>query len=145
MRIADMCTRLDDALSVAALYQCIPSMLYRLRAANQRLGIYPQSLVQESRWRAQRYDTQGGLVDFGVGEVVPFSELLEKLLVMVAEDAELPDCMAEIENAREIVCRGTSAYWQLALYNGAMADGAFKEEALASMVDALIEKTVSYL
>ena len=61
------------------------------------------------------------------------------------EDVELLDCVAEIENAREIVRRGTSAHRQLALYNGAMADGASKEEALASVVDALIEETVSGL
>ena len=145
MRIADMCTRLDDALSIAALYQCILSMLYRLRAANQRWRIYPPSLVRENRWRAQRYGVQGGMVDFGIGEVVPFPDLLDELLDMVAEDAEILDCVAEIENAREIAQRGTSAHRQLAVYNDAIANGASTDEALMQVVDGLIEETVSGL
>jgi carboxylate-amine ligase len=36
MRIGDVCTRLDDAVAVAALTQCVISMLYRLRSNNQR-------------------------------------------------------------------------------------------------------------
>ena len=36
MRICDMCTRLDDAITIAALYVCLIRMLYRLRAGNQR-------------------------------------------------------------------------------------------------------------
>jgi carboxylate-amine ligase len=143
MRIADMCTRLDDALSIAALYQCLLSMLYRLRATNQRWRIYPPSLIQENRWRAQRYGVYGGLVDFGLGEVVPFPDLLEELLNLVAEDAEMLDWELEIENTREIALRGTSAHRQLALYNEAIKSGADKQEALVQVVDALIIETVS--
>ena len=33
MRVADVCTRLDDAIAVAALYLCLLGFLFRLRAA----------------------------------------------------------------------------------------------------------------
>ena len=72
MRISDVCTRLDDAAAVAALTQCIASMLYRLRRSNQRWRTYPRILVNENRWRAQRYGVAGELIDFGKGELAPF-------------------------------------------------------------------------
>ena len=36
MRITDVCTSIDDAIAIAALFQCVVRMLYRLRRANQR-------------------------------------------------------------------------------------------------------------
>jgi carboxylate-amine ligase len=60
MRIMDMCTRLDDTISIAALYRCWLRMLYRLRLANQRWRTYSNFLINENRWRAQRYGFEGG-------------------------------------------------------------------------------------
>ncbi len=53
------------------------------------------------------------MVDFGKGALVPFSELLEELFELVAEDAAYFGCTAEIAHARTIVQRGTSADRQL--------------------------------
>ncbi|HWB46059.1 MAG TPA: carboxylate-amine ligase, partial [Hyphomicrobiaceae bacterium] len=55
MRIADVCTRVEDAVCVAALYLSIVHMLYRIRRANQTWRTYPVFLLSENRWRAQRY------------------------------------------------------------------------------------------
>src|SRR3546814_10892167 len=55
MRITDVCTRLDDGITVAALYACNLSMLWRLRRSNQRWSVYANMLVRENRWLAQRY------------------------------------------------------------------------------------------
>ena len=55
MRITDVCTRLDDAIAVAALYRCLVRMLTRLRRANQRWRDYSTFLINENRWLAQRY------------------------------------------------------------------------------------------
>ena len=142
IRIADVCTRLDDAASVAALTQCIVSMLYRLRRDNQRWRIYPRILVHENRWRAQRYGVEGELVDFGKSALVPFADLLEELIDMVHEDAERLDCVAEVERARDIVARGTSADRQRRAFEDARAGGADAREALAAVVDFLIAETV---
>ena len=142
IRIADVCTRLDDAASVAALTQCIVSMLYRLRRDNQRWRIYPRILVHENRWRAQRYGVEGELVDFGKSTLVPFADLLEELIDMVREDAERLDCVAEVERARDIVARGTSADRQRRAFEDARAGGADAREALAAVVDFLIAETV---
>ena len=40
MRITDVCPRLEDAITIAALFRCLARMLYRLRAANQRWRSY---------------------------------------------------------------------------------------------------------
>ncbi|MCH7889244.1 MAG: carboxylate-amine ligase [Proteobacteria bacterium] len=145
MRLADVCPRLDDAATIAALTQCLVSLLYRLRRDNQRWRIYPRILVHENRWRAQRYGIEGDLVDFGKGELVPYRELLEELIGLVREDAERLGCTAEVEHARAIVAGGTGAERQLRAYAAARAAGADDREALVAVVDLLIADTVSGL
>ena len=87
MRITDVCTRLEDALCLAALFRCLCRLLYRLRRNNQSWRIHSRLLVNENRWRAQRYGSDRGLVDFGIGEVVPYQKLLAELLDLIDEDA----------------------------------------------------------
>ena len=145
MRIADVCPRLDDAVAVAALYQCLLHMLFRLRLRNQRWRMYLPMLVMENRWRAQRYGSEGSLIDFGKAETVPFADLLEEMLDIVRLDAEALDCAAEIEHAREIVRRGTSAERQLHVWRAARAAGADETEAMRAVVDNLIADTVAGL
>ncbi len=143
MRIADICTYLDDAICIAALYRCLLRMLYRLRRNNQRWRTYARMLISENRWRAQRYGFDEGLVDFGLGRVVPYTELIEEILGFVREDAEFFGCVAEVEHAREILRRGTSAHRQVRVYENALAQGAERQEALRTVVDNLIEETVT--
>ena len=142
VRIADLPTRLEDTLCIAALYRCLLRMLYRLRRNNQRWRIYNRMLVQENRWRAQRYGFDEGLVDFGVGRIVPYADLLEEILQFIQEDAEYFGCQAEVNHARTILQRGTSAHRQVACYQQALADGADHQQALNAVVDQLIAETV---
>ena len=142
MRISDMCTRLEDSICIAALYRCWLRMLYRLRLANQRWRKYTNLMLDENRWRAQRYGLDNGLIDFGKSAITPFPDLLEELLALIREDAEYFDCVAEVEHAREILNRGTSAHWQLQTFQQAKSDGASDTEALQAVVDRLIEETV---
>ncbi len=145
MRIADVCTRLEDALCVAAIYRCWLRMLYRLRMNNQRWREYRVMLLNENRWRAQRYGIDEGLVDFGRGEIVPYGSLLDDILGLIAEDAEYLACTKEVEHARTILARGTSAHWQSRTYQAAIADGADPPEALKKVVGMLVRETVADL
>jgi len=145
MRSSDICTRIEDGLSVAALYICIVSMLLRLRRKNQRWRIYSNMLIHENRWRAQRYGIDEGLVDFGRGEIVAYRDLLEELLEIVSEDAEIVGCVEEIEHTRTILERGTSAHEQIRIYDSAISEGASDREALHRVVDWLIDETVAGL
>jgi carboxylate-amine ligase len=143
MRIADVCTMLDDGIAIACLFRCLLRMLWRLRVANQRWRIYLRMLIDENRWRAQRYGTDGGLVDFGRAELVPYATLLDEILALVREDGAYFDCLAELDHARTILLRGTSAHNQLRVYRAALAAGLEPKAALDAVVDWLIGATLA--
>ena len=140
-RVMDVCTRLDDTVALAALLLCILRMLYRLRRNNQRWRIYTPMLIRENRWRAMRYSFDEGLIDLAKGVVVPFEELLDEMLSLVAEDAEALGCTDEINSLQHILQRGTSAHRQLRKYELERATGASEEDALKAVVDTLIKDT----
>ena len=145
MRITDVCTRLRDGVAIAALFVCLLRMLYRLKRNNQRWRRYSNMLIQENRWRAQRYGLDEGLIDFGLGAIVPYAELLEEIIELIRVDAQALDCLAEAQHARQIVTTGTSAHRQITTYRQALADGADKIEAQRQVVDMLIAETVTDL
>jgi carboxylate-amine ligase len=145
MRITDVCTNLDDCAAIAALYQCILSMLTRLRRQNQRWRLYPHTLVMENRWRAQRYGSTGALVDFGIGQQVPFADLIEELCDLVAEDADRLNCKAEIAHIAKILKRGTSAQKQREIFEKAAARGLNPRDAFVEVADFLIQETAAHL
>ncbi|TDJ42697.1 MAG: carboxylate-amine ligase [Gammaproteobacteria bacterium] len=144
-RIMDVCTRIDDAIAIAALLVCHLRMLYRLRTRNQRWRIYTPMLIRENRWRAMRYSFDEGLIDLARGAVVPFDELLEEMLGLVAEDAEALGCTKEVAAVRDILSRGTSAHRQLRDFEQAQAAGKSVEDSLKTVVDTLIASTAEGL
>ena len=145
LRIPDICTHYRDGIAIAAIYVCLLRMLYRLKLTNQRWRRYANMLIQENRWRAQRYGFDEGLVDFGKGALGDYAGLLEEIIELTREDAEELDCVEEVLHARTILDRGTSAHQQLAVYDAALAGGADKAEAFKAVVDFLIEETVADL
>ena len=144
-RIMDVCTRIDDALCLAALAVCILRMLYGLRDNNQRWRHYSRVLLNENRWRAMRYGFDEGLIDLGKGHIMPFPQLAEELIDLVRDDAVALDCLNDVEHIREILAHGTSAHRQRAVYKQALADGASADEAGCAVVDHLITETASGL
>ena len=144
-RIMDCATSVDDAACLAALVQSTLRMLFRLRHGNQQWRMYPHMLLTENRWRAMRYGTDEGLLDLARGELVPFPELLEEMITLLREDALALGCLAELEHARTILQRGTSAHRQMRVYNEAKARGASEREALVAVVDWLIQETAAGL
>jgi len=144
-RIMDVCTLLDDTVSLAALLVCILRMLYRLRTHNQRWRIYTPMLIRENRWRAMRYSFDEGMIDLAKGLVVPFEELLDEMLWLTADDAEALDCADEVNALRHIMQRGTSAHRQLKKYELERAAGANNDDALKAVVDKLVKETAQGL
>ncbi|MCP3969066.1 MAG: carboxylate-amine ligase [Rhodobacteraceae bacterium] len=139
-RICDNSPRMEHALSIAALTQCVMRMLWRLRVRNQRWRIYDEFLVGENRWRAQRYGMSEGLIDFGRGEVVPFADLLEEMIELVQQDAETLGCLPEIEAARDIVTLGNSADRQRAVRAAELESSADNGKAMRAVVQMLIDE-----
>ncbi len=144
-RIMDVCTSIDDAISLAALVVSTLRALYRLRMKNQRWREYSSMLIRENRWRAMRYSFDEGLIDFGKGSIVPFEELLDEFIEISIEDAKVLGCDKEVMDAKNILKRGTSAHRQLKTYESSIATGKNKDEALNDVVDMLINETAANL
>ncbi|HSK07652.1 MAG TPA: carboxylate-amine ligase [Acidimicrobiia bacterium] len=142
MRVSDVCTRLDDAMAVAAFYLCLLGYMFRLRRRNQRWRVYSPMLISENMWRAQRYGTDGSLIDFGRGELVPFPDLVEEAIEMLAQDAAEFDVIEQLRHMRTIAREGTSAHRQLSVYRAALEGGVGERKAQESVVDHLIEDTM---
>jgi len=142
LRICDMCTNIDDTIAVAAIYRCWLSMLNRLKMKNQRWRAYSDFLIKENRWRAQRYGTDTGLIDFGRREMVDFKDLAEEVIELIAEDAKRLDCVEEVEHIRNILQRGTSARRQLEVYQEALEAGRPNGLALLDVVKFIVNETL---
>lgn len=141
MRIPDICTRLDDGICIAAIYQCWLRMLYRLRRNNQRWRQYSNMLIDENRWRAHRYGIDEGLVDFGHARIVPYQDLFMEMLELIHEDAQALDCVDELQHGLKILQQGTSAHRQRKIYYQQLQQGATNEQALTAVVDMLVTET----
>ena len=141
-RIFDLCTFVEDTVCLTAFCVCLIRMLWRLRISNSRWRSYNLLLLEENRWRAMRYGPTDSLLDFGRGTMVPFAELLDELIALVRQDMEYFDCKKEVEHARTIIQRGTSASMQLAAYRQALKEGASEQEALREVVRFLVEATM---
>ncbi|MCF6302765.1 MAG: glutamate-cysteine ligase family protein, partial [Devosiaceae bacterium] len=143
MRICDVPTRLDDTIAIAALYMCMVRLLIRLRRDNLSWRRYERFLINENRWRAQRYGISNGLIDFGRGKVISYGVLLDELISLITPDAEALDCVKEVNFARDILVRGNSATRQTQVFNTALKEGASTSDALKKVVDMLIEETIA--
>ncbi len=142
MRVCDVCTRLDDAIAVTAIYQALTSRILRLKKDNMKWRVYPAFLISENRWMAQRHGVSGQLIDFGSGKAVPYPDILEELIDWISEDAAALGCLKEVEHAREIVTRGSSACRQRNIYEQARIAGLRKRDAFNAVVDDLVKETV---
>ena len=141
IRICDMCTRIDEAIAVAALLQAVVAKLIQLRNQNQSWRIYRTIYIQENKWRAVRYGIDGKLIDFGMGVEVPMRVLAEELIELVDDVVDDLGSRDEVDYIRTIINQGTSADRQLRLFNRALAEGATQREALFAVVDDLIDET----
>lgn len=139
-RICDVSPRLNDAIAIAALTQSIFKMLYNLRRENKRWREYDRFLVEENRWRAQRYGLSEGLIDLGLGKIVPFKALLEELIQFVTPHATELGCLDEVKSSAAILTSGTSADRQVKVFRKAIEEGADRREALKDVVRTLISE-----
>ncbi|SDE93550.1 carboxylate-amine ligase [Limimaricola pyoseonensis] len=139
-RIADVMPRMEEALSVAAFVQSTIRMLYRLKTRNQRWRTYERFLIGENRWRAQRYGTEGTLIDLGRNRLAPLRELLGELVEMMSEDADALGCLDELRGCMTIAERGNSAARQRAVFAAAREAGAEPREALREVLRGAAEE-----
>lgn len=143
LRVCDVCTRVGDAVTIAALFQALLATLYELRNHNQRWRRYPNIMIEENKWRAQRDGIHGQLADFGRRQAVAFPDLLEEMLELFQPAAEKLAGWTAIQRARDIVARGTSSDQQRARFKAVLDQGGERQDALNAVVDWLIETSAA--
>lgn len=114
-RICDACTRVEEAVCIAAIFQAIIAKLWKLRYDNMTFRVYPSDLVEENKWRAVRYGLDGRLIDFGKEKELPARELIGELIDWFLDDiVDELGSRREVAYAHKIMEEGTSADRQLA-------------------------------
>jgi carboxylate-amine ligase len=133
-RVCDVCTRIDEAVAIAAILQAIVAKLWKLRRDNMTFRVYPQAMVEENKWRAVRFGLDGKMIDFGKQQEQPARALIRELLEWFIDDV-LDDLGSrkEVEYAFRILDEGTSADRQLRVFQ--------QTGDLKAVVDNLIKET----
>ena len=141
MRICDTCTRIDDAVSIAALYACLIRWLLRQDAAGELPEEPPTELIGENRWLAQRYGVLAFFGDMQGGGRVDIADEAARLVGELGDDARALSCEAELKHVLAIIREGSSADRQVDHYRLRRLEGDAEEEALRSVVDLVIAET----
>src|SRR3982750_3126690 len=133
-RVCDVCTRVDEAVCIAAILQAIVAKIWRLRRDNLTFRVYPSAMIEENKWRAVRFGLDGKLIDFGKEPELPARELIAEILQWFVDDVvdELGS-RREVEYAFHVMKNGTSADRQLATFE--------RTKDLKAVVDQLISET----
>jgi carboxylate-amine ligase len=133
-RICDVCTRVDEAVCVAAIFQALIYKIWKLRRDNMTFRMYPSAWIEENKWRAVRYGLDGKLIDFGKQTELPARELVKEMLDwFIGDVVDELGSRKEVEYAYKIMAEGTSAHRQLATYH--------RTGDLKAVVDQLIRET----
>ena len=142
LRICDICTRLDDALAVAAVYACLIRRLLR-QDAGKALPPEPASdIIAENRWLAARYGVLAFFGDLATGGRIDIDDHLSALVEDLAEDARALGCEAELHRSLTIIREGAGADRQLDHFRLRRLEGNSMEEALRSVTDLVIRETM---
>ncbi len=133
-RVCDACTRVDEAICLAAIFQAIVAKLWRLRRDNMTFRVYDSELIDENKWRAVRYGLDGNLIDLGKAEEKPARDLIRELIEWF-----IGDVVDELGSRKEV------EYVYTMLENGSSADrqlDTFERTGdLKAVVDQLIRET----
>ena len=140
VRIADTCSSIEDVMALCALVQ---SLSHHFMVGDKK-ALFNQDrlLVQENRWRAQRYSMHdGGFLLTQAGSRKEWVSLVDELIELLREDAQALNCHHYLNQLKNITAQGTSADKQRRIYSDAIKEGASQSEALGKVVDLLKEET----
>jgi carboxylate-amine ligase len=134
IRICDMPTQLEDTVALVALVQALMAKLYLMYKRNTGWRSYARSLIEENKWRAQRYGTDAKMIDFGMSAERPFPDLADELVEFVTETSDALGTGDLLQRIRKMAREGTSAHRQIEIFERAQDSRA--------VVDWLIDETM---
>jgi carboxylate-amine ligase len=141
LRIADSCTRVQDTVALAILFRCLVSAHLRLPELGAQRSNATRRLIDENRWRAQRYGIEAEFIDEASDRTVSVTQRVAEALELVEPDARTLDPDGALGALTTVLARGTSAHEQLARYDASRSAGSTHVEALRGVVDWLLEAT----
>ena len=141
LRICDVCTRIEDAVCVVALFASLVRNLIRRDENGTLPPDLPTEIIAENRWLAQRYGVMAFLGDPEHGGRMDIDDYTAQLLEDLEEDAVALGCQTELRRATEIVREGTAADRQVDHFRLRRLEGDTKAEALRSVVDLAAAET----
>ncbi len=141
MRICDTCPRIDDAVSIAALYSSLVRFLMRLDREGRLPPEPPTEIIAENRWLAQRYGVLAFLGDEGSDGRVDIEDHAAALVDQLADDARALGCEPELRRVLDIIRDGTGADRQIDHFRLRRLEGDTEEQALRSVVDLVVAET----
>ncbi len=142
VRISDICTNVEHAISITALVQALTAKLIKIRKQNLSWRGYRRHHIVENKWRAMRFGIEGQMIDFGREAEVPFPDLIHELIDLVDDVVDELGCRQEVANLTNILSGGTSAEKQIRVYEAALAAGASQKDATRAVAKFLAEETL---
>jgi len=143
LRISDVCTRLGDALAIAALYRCLIATLLANPEMGKARSTHTRRLIDENRWRAKRDGIKAEFILETSNQVLSVADVLAHLRTECREQIDRLKCADALKPIDRILAEGTSAHQQLKIYNDRRAAGDENPQALAKVVDWLKETTLA--
>ena len=143
MRICDVCPRLEDTLSIVAMYASLVRWLLRQAIEGRLPPEPPTEIIAENVWLAQRYGVLAFLGDTMNGGRIDIADNVARLVDDLSADAQALGCENELHHTLDIIREGAGADRQIDCYRLTLLDGATTEEALCSVVDLGLAETAA--
>lgn len=117
IRVADVCTEVDDAILIAALCRALVATVAADSAAGVEVPRWRTDLLRASRWRAARYGLSHDLVHPLDVTLAPARSVLEALVRFVGDALDAAGDRDEVVGLVErLLARGTGATRQRAVF-----------------------------
>lgn len=139
LRITDACPVVEDVLCIAALFRAMVHQAVTSTSGIDRHNEMTRLVIDENRWRAKRFGTEATFLDPDSRRNVAIAQWLEMAGARFGESLDAHDDGAAMARARSILDQGSSAALQLRRYNAARRIGLARRQALALVVDELME------
>jgi len=117
IRVADVCTELDDAVLVAALARALVETAARDWHAGVEQHVWRSDLLRIATWRAARYGTSGTIVNPATMELAPVREVFGAVVEHVRDALdEAGDTEMVTEAFERLISRGGGSVRQRATF-----------------------------